>query len=151
VLSERRELQLRKCLHKIQFVGHFFNLQLMREDPAHCGWGHHCPDGPEIYKKATWVNHGEQASKQHPSMASASASMAYGLQVPALTSFDEQCCGSVSWINPFLPNLLFGHGVSTAIEILTKTFSKLFTIWTILPVNHTMIFLASFPGCPLLV
>jgi hypothetical protein len=32
--------------------------------------------------------------------------------VPVLTSFgDEQQCGSVSWINPFLPNLLLGHDV----------------------------------------
>jgi hypothetical protein len=32
--------------------------------------------------------------------------------VPVLTSFgDEQQCGSVRWINPFLPNFFLGHHV----------------------------------------
>jgi hypothetical protein len=34
---------------------------------------------------------------------------------------DEQQYGSVSRINPFLPNLLFGHDVCAGIETLTKT------------------------------
>ena len=34
---------------------------------------------------------------------------------------DEQQHGSVSRINPFLPNLLFGHDVCAGIETLTKT------------------------------
>jgi hypothetical protein len=35
----------------------------------------------------------------------------------------EQQHWNVSWINPFLPNLLFGHGVSVAaMGTLTKTF-----------------------------
>jgi hypothetical protein len=39
-----------------------------------------------------------------------------------LTFFgDEQQCGSVSRINPFLPNLLLGHDVCAGIETLTKT------------------------------
>jgi hypothetical protein len=39
-----------------------------------------------------------------------------------LTSFsDEQQCGSISRINPFLPNLLLGHDVCAGIETLTKT------------------------------
>jgi hypothetical protein len=43
-------------------------------------------------------------------MASASAPASWPAWVPVLTSFgDEQQCGSVSWINPFLPNLLLGH------------------------------------------
>ena len=38
--------------------------------------------------------------------------------LPCLSSYpdffgDEQQCGSVSQINLFLPNLLFGHGVSS--------------------------------------
>jgi hypothetical protein len=34
---------------------------------------------------------------------------------------DEQQCGSVSPINPFLPNVLLGHDVCAGIETLTKT------------------------------
>jgi hypothetical protein len=34
---------------------------------------------------------------------------------------DEQQYGSVSQINPFLPNLLLGHDVWAGIETLTKT------------------------------
>ena len=34
---------------------------------------------------------------------------------------DEQQYGSVSLINPFLPNLLLGHDVCAGIETLTKT------------------------------
>jgi hypothetical protein len=42
--------------------------------------------------------------------------------VPVLTSFgDEQQYGSVSRINPFLPNLLLGHDVCAGTETLTKT------------------------------
>jgi hypothetical protein len=50
--------------------------------------------------------------KWHPSMASASPPASWPAWVPVLTSFgDEQQCGSVSRINPFLPNLLLGHDV----------------------------------------
>ena len=39
-----------------------------------------------------------------------------------LTSFgDEQQHGSVSRINPFLPNLFLGHDICAGIETLTKT------------------------------
>jgi hypothetical protein len=34
---------------------------------------------------------------------------------------DEQQCGTVSQINPVLPNLLLGHDVCAGIETLTKT------------------------------
>jgi hypothetical protein len=37
---------------------------------------------------------------------------------------DEQQYGSVSRINPFLPNLLLGHDVCAEIETLTKTNTK---------------------------
>jgi hypothetical protein len=37
---------------------------------------------------------------------------------------DEQQYGSVSPINPFLPNLLLGHDVCAGIETLTKTSAK---------------------------
>jgi hypothetical protein len=37
---------------------------------------------------------------------------------------DVQQYGSVSRINPFLPNLLLGHDVCAGIETLTKAMSK---------------------------
>jgi hypothetical protein len=37
---------------------------------------------------------------------------------------DEQQHGSVSRINPFLPNFLLGHDVCAGIETLTKTGAK---------------------------
>jgi hypothetical protein len=55
-------------------------------------------------------------------MASASAPASWPAWVPVLISCgDEPQCGSVSWINPFLPNLLLGYGVCVGIENLTKT------------------------------
>ena len=55
-------------------------------------------------------------------MASASAPASWPAWILVLTSFDdEQQCGSVSRINPFLPDLLLGHDVCAGIETLTKT------------------------------
>jgi hypothetical protein len=55
-------------------------------------------------------------------MASASAPASWPSWVQVLTSFsDKQQCGNISWINPFLPNLLLGHDVCAGIETLTKT------------------------------
>jgi hypothetical protein len=76
-------------------------------------------------KKASWVNQGKQASKWHPSMAFASAPASWQAWIPVLAFFgNEQQCGSVSWINPFLSNLLLGHDFCAGIETLTKTPSK---------------------------
>jgi hypothetical protein len=75
-----------------------------------------------FYKRAGWASQRRQASKEHPSMASASAPASWPAWVPVLTSFgDEQQYGSVSRINPFLPSLLLGHDVCAGIETLTKT------------------------------
>jgi hypothetical protein len=41
---------------------------------------------------------------------------------------DEQQYGSVSQINPFLPNLLLGHDACAGIETLTKTVAKTLSI-----------------------
>jgi hypothetical protein len=74
-----------------------------------------------FYKKASWASQGKQASKEHPSVASASAPASWPAWVPVLTSFgDEQQCGSVSWVNSFLPNFLLGHDVCAGIETLTE-------------------------------
>jgi hypothetical protein len=42
---------------------------------------------------------------------------------------DEQQYGSVSRINPFLPNLLLGHDVCAGIETLTKTIPNVSPAW----------------------
>jgi hypothetical protein len=56
-------------------------------------------------------------------MASASAPASWPAWVPVLTPFgDKQQYGSVSWINPSIPNLLLGHDVG--IETLTRTMGK---------------------------
>jgi hypothetical protein len=89
---------------------------------ASCGWDHLWAGSLGFYKRASWASQGKQASKEHPSMASASAPASWPTWVPVLISFgDEQQYGSVSRINPFLPNLLFGHDVCAGIETLTKT------------------------------
>jgi hypothetical protein len=80
------------------------SLMIDGEGPAHCGWSHPWAGGTGFYKKAGWTSHKKQASKQHPSMAAASASC---LQVPDLVSFSDRLqCGSLRPINCFLPNLL---------------------------------------------
>jgi hypothetical protein len=86
-----------------------------QEGRTHCGYPWAGSLG--FYKKASRASHRKQASKKHLSMASASACAFCPVWVPVLTSFgDEQQYGSVSWINPFLPNLLLGHGVCAGIE-----------------------------------
>ena len=73
--------------------------------------------GPGFYNRAGWTIHGEQASKQHPSMASASAPASRSQ--PCLSS----CPDFLQWwtmiwnyskLNKlFPPQLGFGHGVSS--------------------------------------
>jgi hypothetical protein len=51
----------------------FSQLVISGGGPTHCGWFYPWAGGPGLYKKAGWASHGEQASKQHPSVASISA------------------------------------------------------------------------------
>ena len=80
---------------------------------APCGWCHLWAGRLGFYKKANRASQGKQASKQYPSMASASAPASWPAWVPVLTSLVMNSIqyGSVSRINPFLPNLLLGHDV----------------------------------------
>jgi hypothetical protein len=69
------------------------------------------PDLPTLGSKRRQA---EQASKQHPSMASASAPTSKFL--PCLSSYlsgwdNELLYGTVSEIKPFPPYVAFGHGV----------------------------------------
>jgi hypothetical protein len=45
----------------------------MEGDSFYCEWANPWAGGPVFYKETGWASHEEQASKQHPSMASASA------------------------------------------------------------------------------
>lgn len=70
------------------------------------------------------------------------------LQVFALTSFsDELQCGTVSQINPFLPNLLlvlvFGHGNRNSNKERHEQFS-IVLIYTLLDLSLNSIILAAF-------
>jgi hypothetical protein len=122
-LSQRKELQLGKCLLDIQLWGIFSISDQGGKAP--CRWGHPWAGSLKFYKRGQWANQGKQASKKQPSIASASAPASWPAGVPGLTSFgDEQQYGSVSWINPFLPNLLLGHDVCAGIESLSKTLSN---------------------------
>jgi hypothetical protein len=101
-----------------------FSQLVIKGGRAHCEWCHLWAGSLGFYKRAGWARQGKQASKEHPSMASASAPASWPAWVPVLTSFgDEQQYGSVSWINPFLPNLLLDYDVCAGIETLTKTTS----------------------------
>jgi hypothetical protein len=117
--SQRKELQVRKCLHEIQLWGVFSISDQGGKAP--CGWDRPWAGSLAFYKRAGWASQGKQANKKHPSMASASAPAFWLAWAPILISFNvEQQCGNVSWRNPFLPNLLLGHDVCAGIETLTK-------------------------------
>jgi hypothetical protein len=115
--SYHRERSLPWGNASMRFSCKAFSQFVINGGRAHCGWCHPWAGGLGFYKKASWARQGKQASKEHPSMASASAPASWPAWVPVLTSFgDGQQCGNVSWINPFLPNLLLGHDVCARIE-----------------------------------
>ena len=118
-LSQRKKHQLGKCLHEIQLWGIFsINDQEVR---APYWWYHPRTGSLRLYKRAGWTSQVKQASKKHPSMASASTPASWLGWVQIQTSFDnEQLCGCICSINPFFPNLLLGHDVCVRIETLTK-------------------------------
>jgi hypothetical protein len=69
---------------------------------------------PGVYKKVSWTSQGKQSRKQGPSTASASAPASKFL--PCLSSCLDflwwwAAMWKLSWINPFLPNLLLFHAV----------------------------------------
>jgi hypothetical protein len=85
-------------------VRHFF-FQLVIKGNTLCGWEHLWDGSLGFYKRAGWASQGKQASKEHHSVASASVPAFWPAWVPVLNFLgDEQQYGSVSRINPFLPN-----------------------------------------------
>lgn len=101
----------------------------MRE--GHCRWSHPWAGGPGLYKKAGKASHEEQANKQLPSMASASAPASrFLLCVNSFltSSGDKQRGWGISWIRPSLPNLLSITVFTAAIETLTKTVYSRFSL-----------------------
>jgi hypothetical protein len=50
-----------------------FSQWVIKGEGAHSGWCHPWIGSPGFYKKANWASQGQESTKQHPSMASASA------------------------------------------------------------------------------
>jgi hypothetical protein len=107
--SERREFQLRKCLHKTEpsLLDIFSTSNWCREQTIVGGAtiGHH-----GVLKENKLSQPFEHASKQHPSIASAfvPASRTCTAWVLVLTSFNNKLWyGSKSQTNPFLLKLLW--------------------------------------------
>jgi hypothetical protein len=93
---------------------------------AHCGWCHPLAGSPGFFKRAGWASQGKQSD------ILPSAPAFWPAWVPVLNSFgDEQQCGSVRWINPFLPNLLLDPDVYAGIETPTKTIVNRLKPWLI--------------------
>ena len=86
--SERSKPQLTRSLHKIHpALRPFLNQWLV--GPSDGGWCCIWAGGPGFYKKVGWTSLGEQASKQHPTMASAAA--------PASRSCLSSCPDFLLW------------------------------------------------------
>ena len=78
---------------------------------AHCGCCYPCAGSPGFYKKASWASQGKQDCNIPPWSL-------HQLLLPDLLEFQSWLplvmnsnVENGSWINPFLPNLLLGHGV----------------------------------------
>ena len=118
-LSQRKELQLRKCLHEIQLWGIFSISDQGGKAPY--GWCHLWAGCLGFYKRAGWASQANRVKNIPPWPL-------HQLLLPDLLEFQSWLplvmnsnVESVSWINPFLPNLLLGHDVCAGIETLTKT------------------------------
>ena len=111
-----KEPQLREYLHKIQQkYRHFLNQWLMEEVPGYCGWCH--PWSGVLWslrKQTEWAMMSKPESSTLPwplhQLLSPGSCPAWVL---VQTSFDDKLwCGSISHMNLFFPNLLFGHDTS---------------------------------------
>jgi hypothetical protein len=100
-----------------------FSQLVIKSERAHCEWCHPWAGSLGFYKRAGWIRQGKQASKKHPSMASAPAPASWPAWVPLLTSFgDEQQCGKCKLNKPFPPQLTsFVMMFCAGIDTLTKT------------------------------
>ena len=108
IQGQRSESQL----HVKQYLSHLLCRNQGKKEGQRVGTGQSSGGVSFLNSYSLGLCQGKQASKEHPSMASASAPASWPAWVPVMTSFgDEKQCGSVSWINPFLPNLLLGHDV----------------------------------------
>jgi hypothetical protein len=95
----------------------------IKGERAPCGWGHPWAGSPGFYKKANEQARGSKPVRNIPPWP------LHQLFLTCLSSSpdfldDGQQCGSVSRINPFLPDLLLGPDVCAGIETLTKTRGK---------------------------
>jgi hypothetical protein len=111
---------LGKYLHEIQLWGIFSISD--QGGKALCGWDHLWAGSLGSIREQAKQARGSKPVRNIPPWP------LHQLLLPDFLSSspdflgDEQQYGSVSRINPFLPNLLLGHDVCAGIETLTKTY-----------------------------
>ena len=71
---------------------------LIWEDPDHCGWCYLWADRPGLWKRAGWVSHEEQASKQHSCTTSTLVPVP-GSSPPSVMAYGE----ALIWNKSFPP------------------------------------------------
>ena len=106
-LSQRKELQLGKCLHEIQLWGIFSISDQVGRAP--CGWCHLWAGSLSFIREKAEQARGSKPVKNIPPW------LLHQLLLPDLPEFQSWLLSvmnsngeRVSWINPFLPNLPFG-------------------------------------------
>jgi hypothetical protein len=118
-LSQRKEFQLGKCFHEIQLWDVFSISDQGGRAP--CGWCHLWACSLGSREQAEQARGGKTVKNIPPWPL-------HQLLLPDLLQFQSWLPSvmnsnveNVSWINPFLTNLLLGHDVCAGIETLTKT------------------------------
>jgi hypothetical protein len=90
-----------------------FSQLVIKGGRTHCGWCHPWAGSVGFYKKASWASQGSKPVTNIPPWP------LHQLLLPDLLEFqswlplvtNSSNVGSISWINPFLPNLLLGRDV----------------------------------------
>ena len=108
-----------KCLHEIQLWGIFSTSDQGGRAP--CEWDHLWAGSLGSIREQAEQARGSKPVKNIPPCLCISSCFLTCLSSSPDFLGDEQQCGSVSRINPFLPNLPLGHDVCAGIETLTKT------------------------------
>ena len=98
-----------------------FNKWLFGQVPALCGQCHSWACWPGVYKNARWASHGDQARKQHSSMASASIPASRFLPWSPILSSTHERLWCVKWDELLHSNLLLSVMSNQTIRKQTRT------------------------------